>query len=323
MLTQVLHFAPYLKSVMWGGKRIALFKGIDTDITSIGESWEISAVPGHISVVDRGPHKGKSITDLIREFGPELVGQDIYERFGENFPLLIKIIDARDDLSVQVHPDDVLALKRHSCYGKTEMWYIIDTTPNAKIHIGLKKPITPDEYERRVADHSIMDVINSYNSIVGDTYFLPAGCIHTIGAGNLLAEIQQTSDITYRIYDYGRLDKDGNARQLHTEEARDAIDYTVNPIHKLQPKGSLLADCPYFVVNQHNVGKEAIRLPHTRESFTIVMCLDGQAQLTCSTEENNPDTQSIPIVRGETLLFPATLRHITATGEANILSVQA
>ena len=324
MLTQVLHFAPYLKSVVWGGERIALFKGIDTDITSIGESWEISAIPGHISVVDRGPHKGKTITELIREFGPELVGQDIYERFGENFPLLIKIIDARDDLSVQVHPDDVLAMKRHSCYGKTEMWYIIDTKPNTKIHIGLKKPITPDEYERRVADHSIMDVINSYNSIAGDTYFLPAGCIHTLGAGNLLAEIQQTSDITYRIYDYGRLDKDGNTRQLHTEEARDAIDYTVNQIHKLQPKGSLLADCPYFVVTQHNVGKEVIRLPRTRESFTIVMCLDGQALLTCSTKENNPDdSQSIHIVRGETLLFPATLRHITATGDANILSVQA
>ena len=322
MLTQVLHFAPYLKSVIWGGKRIALFKGIDTDITSIGESWEISAVPGHISVVDRGPHKGKSITDLIREFGPELVGQDIYDRFGENFPLLIKLIDARDDLSVQVHPDDELALKRHCCYGKTEMWYIIDTAPNSRIHIGLKKPITPDEYQHRVANHSIMDVSRSYSSIAGDTYFLPAGCIHTIGAGNLLAEIQQTSDITYRIYDYGRRDKDGNTRQLHTEEARDAIDYTVNA-HKLHPKDSLLIDCPYFVVNQYNVGQEAIKLPRTRDSFTIVMCLGGHAQLTCSTDEGNTNSQSIQITRGETLLFPATLRHITATGEANILSVQA
>lgn len=323
MFTQVLHFAPYLKSVIWGGERIAPFKGIATDQTCIGESWEISAVPGHVSTVDRGPLKGKSLSELINEHGAELVGEKIYRKFGENFPLLIKLIDARDDLSVQVHPDDNLAQKRHSCPGKTEMWHIIDTTPDAKIYVGLKEEITPGDYERRVADNSIMDVIAAYDSAPGDTFFLPAGRIHAIGAGNLLAEIQETSDITYRIYDYDRRDKDGNPRQLHTAEARDAIDYTVHPDYRSSTEGSLLADCDYFVVNNIKPDGSIVILPHTRDSFTIVMCLDGEAEITCSTDEANPERQTLRIKQGETLLFPATLHLITATGKCNLLSVQA
>lgn len=323
MFTQVLHFAPYLKSVIWGGERIAPFKGIATDQTCIGESWEISAVPGHVSTVDRGPLKGKSLSELINEHGAELVGEKIYRQFGENFPLLIKLIDARDDLSVQVHPDDNLAQKRHSCPGKTEMWHIIDTAPDAKIYVGLKEEITPGDYERRVADNSIMDVIAAYDSAPGDTFFLPAGRIHAIGAGNLLAEIQETSDITYRIYDYDRRDKDGNPRQLHTAEARDAIDYTVHLDYRSSSEGSLLADCDYFVVNNIKPDGNIVVLPHTRDSFTIVMCLDGEAEITCSTDEANPERQTLRIKQGETLLFPATLHLITATGKCNLLSVQA
>lgn len=174
MFTQVLHFAPYLKSVIWGGERIAPFKGIATDQTYIGESWEISAVPGHVSVVDRGPLKGKNLTELINEYGAELVGEAIYRQFGVNFPLLIKLIDACDDLSVQVHPDDALAQKRHHCPGKTEMWHVINTAPGAKIYVGLKEKTTPEDYERRVADNSIMDVIAAYDSAPGDT-FLSSG----------------------------------------------------------------------------------------------------------------------------------------------------
>ena len=240
MLDRPIHFAPYLKSVIWGGERIAPYKGILTDQSSIGESWELSAVPGHVSVVDRGPFAGKSLTDLIAGYKEDLVGREIYRRFGTAFPLLIKFIDARADLSVQVHPDDELAARRHHCPGKTEMWHVIETAPDAKIYVGLKDRLTPDDYERRVADNTIMDVIDAYASRPGDTFFLPAGRIHAIGAGNLLAEIQETSDITYRIYDYDRRDKDGKPRELHTAEARDAIDYTVYPDYKSHPSDSLL-----------------------------------------------------------------------------------
>lgn len=323
MINSALHFAPYLKSVIWGGERIAPYKGIATDQTSIGESWEISAVPGHVSVVDRGPFAGKSLTELIDEYGADLLGEDIYRRFGSNFPLLIKLIDAKADLSVQVHPDDELAKQRHNCPGKTEMWHIIDTAPEAKIYVGLTEKITPDDYERRVADNSIMEVIDSYDSAAGDTFFLPAGRIHAIGAGNLLAEIQETSDITYRIYDYDRRDADGNPRELHTAEARDAIDYNVYPDYKSHPTDSLLADCSHFTVDriESTADGASVSLPRRRESFTIVMCLDGEAELTFAAAD--ADSQSVKITRGETLLFPATIRSINALGKATLLSVQA
>lgn len=326
MLEHALHFAPFLKSVIWGGDRIAPYKGITTDQDSIGESWEISAVPGHVSVVDRGPHAGKALDDLIAEHGAELVGEEIYRRFGKNFPLLIKIIDARADLSVQVHPDDALAEKRHHCPGKTEMWNIIETAPDAKIYVGLKDSITPDEYERRVADNSIMDVIASYNSAPGDTFFLPAGRIHAIGAGNLLAEIQETSDITYRIYDYDRRDKDGKPRQLHTAEARDAIDYSVHSDYRSKPEGSLLADCSHFIVRNFEFGEtsSAIGLPRDRESFTILMCLKGEAEVEYSCEKEGATRHSQHIAQGETWLFPATVRSIEVSGsDARILTAQA
>lgn len=323
MINSALHFAPYLKSVIWGGERIAPYKGIATDQTSIGESWEISAVPGHVSVVDRGSFAGKSLTELIDEHGADLLGEDIYRRFGSNFPLLIKLIDAKADLSVQVHPDDELAKQRHNCPGKTEMWHIIDTAPEAKIYVGLTEKITPDDYERRVADNSIMEVIDSYDSAAGDTFFLPAGRIHAIGAGNLLAEIQETSDITYRIYDYDRRDADGNPRELHTAEARDAIDYNVYPDYKSHPTDSLLADCSHFTVDriESTADGASVSLPRRRESFTIVMCLDGEAELSFAAPD--ADSQSVKITRGETLLFPATIRSINALGKATLLSVQA
>lgn len=323
-LKEPLHFAPYLKSVIWGGEAIAPFKGIVTDQKSIGESWEISAVPGKVSVVDCGTFKGKSLTELIEEFGPALVGGKVYEKYGKNFPLLIKIIDAKDNLSVQVHPDDELAEKRHHCPGKTEMWHIIDTVPGAKIYVGLKQQINPDEYERRVADNTIMDVIDSYDSAAGDTFFLPAGRIHAIGAGNLLAEIQETSDITYRIYDYDRRDADGNPRELHTEQARDAIDYTVYPDYKNAPVPAGEADvdlvnCRHFDVRRILLDN-AIDLPmnHTRDSFMIVMCLAGEASLKYGAEGR---TETIR--QGDTLLFPACLGNITATGTATLLQVES
>ena len=339
MLNQPFHFTPFLKSVIWGGERIAPFKGITTDQTQIGESWELSAVPGHVSVVDRGPYRGLTLTDLIEKFGPELMGEENYRCYAPSFPLLIKIIDARADLSVQVHPDDTLAQKRHNCPGKTEMWHLIDTDPGAKIYAGLKKQLTPEEYEARVADNTIMDAIADYDSAPGDTFFLPAGRIHAIGAGNLLAEIQQTSDITYRIYDYDRRDKDGNPRELHTAQAKDAIDYTVYPDYRSHPEGSLLAECQYFDVRRLQLTGDEKPIEHPRDSFTIIMCLDGSAEIINTTPATTGDTSSngqpsaktnapsngetFHITRGETLLFPATMTSLTARGTATLLTVQS
>ncbi len=332
MLDQPFHFAPYLKSVIWGGERIAPYKGIKTDIRNIGESWELSAVPGHVSVVDLGPFKGKTLTELIGQFGAELVGKANYDKYGDTFPLLVKIIDAQADLSVQVHPDDELARKRHNCPGKTEMWHIIDTAPGAKIYAGLKERISPDDYEKRVAENTIMDVIASYDSAPGDTFFLPAGRIHAIGAGNLLAEIQQTSDITYRIYDYDRRDKDGNPRELHTEQARDAIDYTVYPTYKSAPEGDELASCEYFDVRRMLLTDDPQPICQPRDSFTIVVCLHGEAEIYPQVIGDvipgisvfSPESAAPILVRqGETLLFPATMRNLTATGTGELLTVQS
>lgn len=323
-LKEPLHFAPYLKSVIWGGESIAPFKGIVTDQKSIGESWEISAVPGKVSVVDRGEFKGKSLTDLIDMFGPDLLGGEVYSKYGKNFPLLIKFIDARDNLSVQVHPDDDLAAKRHNCPGKTEMWHIIDTAPGAKIYVGLKEKITPAEYEKRVADNTIMDVIDCYDSAPGDTFFLPAGRIHAIGAGNLLAEIQETSDITYRIYDYDRRDADGNTRQLHTAQARDAIDYTVYPDYKNPVAPADVADvdlvnCSHFDVRRILLDDSAdVAMNRTRDSFMIVICLSGNATLKYGSQG-----AEVEIFQGDTLLFPAILGNITASGTATLLQVES
>ncbi len=319
MLNQPFHFTPFLKSVIWGGERIAPFKGIRTDQTQIGESWEISAVPGHVSVVDHGPCEGMTLTELIEKYGPELMGEKNFKEYAPSFPLLIKLIDAKSDLSVQVHPDDDLAHRRHDCPGKTEMWNIIETTPGAKIYAGLKESLTPDEYERRVADNTIMDAIAAHDSAPGDTFFLPAGRIHAIGAGNLLAEIQQTSDITYRIYDYDRRDKDGNPRELHTAEARDAIDYTVHPEYKSSPEGSVLASCKYFDVRRLDVpAGKTLPVEHPRDSFTIIMCVGGEGAVI-----DTSAMTSFPIMRGKTLLFPATMTSLSAIGPVSLLTIQS
>ena len=205
-----IRFAPYLKSVIWGGDKICSYKGIVQHEPRIGESWEISSVPGHESIVCEGKYEGRSIVDLIDEFGPELLGEKVFSKFHGKFPLLIKFIDAADNLSVQVHPDDELALKRHNSLGKTEMWYIVDSEPKAKIYAGLNKLISPEEYVRLVEDGEFESALATHDSHTGDVFFLPAGRVHAIGAGNLLAEIQESSDITYRIFDYNRRDASGN-----------------------------------------------------------------------------------------------------------------
>lgn len=309
-------FVPYLKSVIWGGDEIASLKGIDTAQQHIGESWELSGVPGHESVcAERGiandEDKGLTLHQLIQKHGARLMGDSVMERFGGQFPLLVKIIDARQDLSVQVHPDDKLALERHNSPGKTEMWYIIETQPGAKIHVGLKHPITPsDNDDEWVRD--IVENMDSYESHAGDCFFLPAGRLHAIGAGNLLAEIQQTSDITYRVYDYDRVDADGHPRELHVKQARAAVDYTVLPDYRTAYDRSLpsveLVQCPYFVVHREMVEGTAT-IDYHCDSFVIVVCLSGEAIV-----------NGIKAHQGETLLVPACANTLSVQGNAALLT---
>lgn len=315
-----LRFVPYLKSVIWGGDKICRYKGIEQTEAKIGESWEISAVPGHESVVAEGAYKGMRITELIGCFGPQLLGTDVFTRYDGRFPLLVKLIDANDNLSVQVHPDDDLAKERHDSLGKTEMWYIINADAGAKIYSGLNRRLTPDEYVRMVDDNSIEDALAIHESHAGDVFFLPAGRVHAIGAGNLLAEIQESSDITYRIYDYDRRDSEGNARELHTDLAKDAIDYTFYDEYKSAPadpevSDAVIVECGHFKVDRLLVDG-AMPLSFSESSFTVIMCLEGNVIL-------EYESGSMPLKAGETVLLPAVLTSLIVNGKGTLLTARS
>lgn len=303
-------FQPILKEIIWGGTDIRPFKGMTPTQEKIGESWELSHVDGDFSVVTYGADKGKTIDELIREYGESLLGSEVMKRFGTRFPLLIKFIDARDDLSIQVHPDDVLAEKRHHSFGKTEMWYVIKATPDAALYCGFSQPIDADEYVRRVEDNSIMEVLKRYNVTAGDVFFLPAGRVHAIGAGCFIAEIQQTSNITYRIYDYNRKGADGKGRELHTELAKDAIDYTFQSDYRThytpQPGAAVeLVQCPYFTTRLLKTETPMMRNYATLDSFVVYICMAGSVEL------RDDNGNELTVSQGQTVLFPATTQSVT------------
>lgn len=297
-------FKPILKSVIWGGADICSFKGITPVQEGIGESWEISHVEGNVSVVENGALAGKSLDELIRTYGAELMGKKVIDRFGSVFPLLIKFIDACDNLSIQVHPDDELARKRHNSFGKTEMWYVVKASDDASLYSGFSQQIDADEYVKRVENNTIMEVLQRYDVKPGDVFFLPAGRVHAIGAGCFVAEIQQTSNITYRIYDYDRRDANGNGRELHTELAKDAIDYTLYPdyrTHYTQKENEPveLVTCPYFTTNLLEYDQPVKRDHADKDSFVIYICMEGSALI----KDNNG--QEIKVHQGQTVLIPA------------------
>ena len=303
-------FQPILKEIIWGGTDIRPFKGMTPTQEKIGESWELSHVDGDFSVVTYGADKGKTIDELIREYGESLLGTGVMKRFGTRFPLLIKFIDARDDLSIQVHPDDALAEKRHHSFGKTEMWYVIKATPDAALYCGFSQPIDADEYVRRVEDNSIMEVLKRYDVTAGDVFFLPAGRVHAIGAGCFIAEIQQTSNITYRIYDYNRKGADGKGRELHTELAKDAIDYTFQSDYRThytpQPGAAVeLVQCPYFTTRLLETETPMMRDYATLDSFVVYICMAGSVEL------RDDNGNELTISQGQTVLFPATTQSVT------------
>ncbi len=306
-----LKFNPILKSMIWGGEKLRQYKAISTDQKNIGESWELSGVPGNESVISNGYLSGRTITELIKEYGAELLGRHVYETYGENFPLLIKFIDARDDLSIQVHPDDAMAQSVHGQpFGKTEMWYVVSADKDAHLMSGLSAEITPEEYVSRVENNTITDVLCDYKVQPGDVFFLPAGRIHSIGKGCFIAEIQQTSDLTYRIYDFGRLGLNGKPRELHTELAKEAIDYSVSEDYRTaytaaQNEETPLVECEYFKTNLLDLTEPLSVDVKSKDSFMIVICLEGQGEL------KDSEGNVVALKQGETVLLPAVTDEIT------------
>ena len=316
---EILKFDPIFKSVIWGGKRIAEFKGLPSQGDHIGESWELSPMEGHESVVSQGTFKGATLPSLIANHGNEIMGERLMKKYDGKFPLLIKLIDSSDDLSVQVHPDDELAAKRHNSLGKTEMWYSIAPAEGAYLYAGFSKHIDAAEFRRQVAENEIIPSLHKYFTHPGDIFFLPAGRVHSIGRGNFVLEIQEASDITYRIYDYDRRDAQGNPRQLHVEESVDAIDFDdtadlpaeneLGVVGELRP----LAESSYFKTEIARVdGTMTIDLA-ARNSFTILVATAGALTV------KNADGE-ISLRQGETALVAASTPSITIEGKGTFVS---
>lgn len=317
-MANIFKFKPLLKQTIWGGERIAPFKRLECNMGQVGESWEISGVKGQETVVDGGPYDGLTTNELVATLRDRLLGRDNYLRYGDEFPLLIKFIDAAGDLSVQVHPDDATAMRHGRKRGKTEMWYVMDSEPSATLMVGLKRSITPDEYKALVANGTICDAISRYNVKEGDCFYIPSGRIHSIGAGCFLTEIQQTSDVTYRIYDFKRKDKDGNFRELHTAEAADAIDYQVQESYRteydrVKNEPAELVDCPYFRTALYDLD-EPMTLDYSElDSFVILIGVCGEGTLTCD------DGTSATLSAGHTLLLSATTGIVGVSGKVKFL----
>jgi mannose-6-phosphate isomerase len=304
-----LKFKPLIKDKVWGGDVLSKFYNKQQkSLPNIGESWEISGVQDNLSVVSNGFLAGNNIEELIEIYMGDITGDAIYEKFGNEFPLLIKFIEAREDLSVQVHPGDDMAKKRHNAYGKTEMWYILENKPNAKIYTGFKDGVTKEAYQEAVKNGNITDLLNIENAEKGDAFFTPAGRIHAIGAGIALVEIQQTSDITYRISDWNRQATTGSEkRELHTDLALDALDFTETAKRgKINIKPNIfdnLVDCSFFTVNLLKFNERISKNYYFNDSFVIYICLDGEFMISC-----NNSTEKI--TKGETILLPAMIKEV-------------
>lgn len=315
---ELFKFKPLLKQTIWGGNKIVAFKHIQSDLENVGESWEVSGVPGDESVVANGEYKGKTLNEVLAEMKQKLVGEENYKRFGDRFPLLIKFIDARQDLSIQVHPDDETAHRQGKAMGKTEMWYVMDSDEDASLKVGLKKKITPEEYARMVEDDTICDALGNYKVKSGDCFFIPAGRIHAICSGSFIAEIQQTSDVTYRIYDYKRKDKNGNYRQLHTKEAAEAIDYTVLDDYRteytpVKNEATQLVSCPLFTTAVYDL-TEPMTLDYSElDSFVILIALKGEGSILTASGE------TFTFREGESILLPATTETVKVEGNIKFL----
>jgi mannose-6-phosphate isomerase len=312
-INQLIKFKPILKDKIWGGEKLATLLNKESTRKDVGESWEISDVEGDTSIVVNGELKGKNLKELISEYKSDLVGDKIYTHFGEKFPLLIKFIDAKEALSIQLHPNDKLAQERHNSFGKTEMWYVMQADEKANLIVGFQKEVTSEEYLKHLENKSLLDILNVDEVQKGDVYFIPTGRVHAIGAGVLLAEIQQTSDITYRIYDWDRPNPDGTFRDLHTEEAIDAIDYSVIDSYKTvysekENAASEIVSCQYFTTNVLPINGEIAINHREKDSFVIYMCVEGSVEF-------QYENQTEKLQTGETILVPACIKNIKISSE--------
>jgi len=302
-----LKFKPILKDKIWGGPKLRDVLGKNAS-DKAGESWEISGVEGDISVAENGFLAGNSLQELAEIYMGDLLGDSIYDRFGVEFPLLIKFIDAADFLSVQVHPDDALAKERHNSYGKTEMWYIVESE-NGQLIAGFNRSLEKEKYLQHTKEGSLKEILNYEAVAPGDIYFMPAGRVHAIGAGVLLAEIQQTSDVTYRIYDWDRKDDQGKSRELHTDLALDAIDFSFHkqyktPCQSLHNSTVNAVDSPFFTTSVIHLDQPVEKDFNMIDSFVIYMCMEGTAGITYGKGEVET------IQKGESILIPAELKNL-------------
>lgn len=317
---EILRFKPVVKQTIWGGDKIARLKHLGTDATDIGETWEVSGLEGCETIVSGGEHDGLRLNDVVRKMKASLLGRDNYRRFGNEFPLLVKFIDAKTDLSIQVHPNDVTARRHGERRGKTEMWYVMEADAGASLYSGLKQWITPRQYKNMVADNTICDALALYEVKEGDVFYIPAGRIHSIRSGCMIAEIQQTCDLTYRIYDYNRRDKNGLLRQLHTRKASESIDYSVERdyrTHYVSRKNEAvdLVSCPYFTTALYDLD-EPMTIDYSKlDSFVILVCLKGTGTVQI---EEEPATRSM-FAAGDVVLLPAAVKKISLSGRVRFL----
>lgn len=307
MIAYPIKFAPILVEKIWGGKKLQTYLGKQSSNANVGESWEISEVNGHVSKVTNGHYVGQDLKDLIKNHGAKFLGNYCINEFGYQFPLLIKFLDANTDLSVQVHPDDSMAKKYHNSFGKTEMWYIMQSDSDANIILGLKDEYQNAEILQNINSENVEAIFNRKSVEKGDCFFIPAGEVHAMGAGVLAAEIQQTSDITYRVYDWDRVDSNGQQRELHTDLALEATKYFEKndriKYDHIPNETNSLVDCSFFKTNLLEITKPQIKDYQTLDSFVVLMCVEGEAELIISDFTEN-------IKMGETILLPATTAQV-------------
>jgi len=315
-----LKFEPIYKDRIWGGNKLRdRYDRICPEDMPIGESWEISGLEGDVSVVINGGLAGNEINELIEVYMGELVGDHVYNVFGEEFPLLIKLLDTKDLLSIQVHPDNPLAAERHNAYGKTEMWVVMEAEPDAYFYLGFNKDVTEGEFLKHLENHTLPEILNKITPKPGDAYFVPAGTVHSIGAGLVMAEIQQSSDITYRIYDWDRKDAEGNGRELHTELALDALDFNQVTGLKIEypsekNRAVPVKKCPQFTVNLIDLDGRLERDYLNLDSFVIYQCLEGEIIVEC---EGGAES----LIGAETLLIPAEFESVKLSGKGKLIEI--